>query len=197
MPERRIPNTVDVHFRYSVDGNRCENVYQMAFTVAPTPATMLALVTEIANAFLPRYQAFQTISHVYHEVLARNISPGSNLQAVYTFPPNTVGSLPAAGVALSEAARLILKTLNYGRRFKGAKGLSGFHEGYVNGNTISNNLVPLLANLGAQMLLSRVGGLYIPAVASFLNQAAYTLSSVLMNDNSVDSQKTRLNNRGA
>lgn len=197
MPTPRIiPLTVDVHFRYTFQGNLMENVFQFLYVTTPTAATLLTLATEVANAFLPKYQAFMPTGVQFTEVRADDIGAAGRATATYVFPANTFGTSTSDPVPANVAANIVLRTGLRGRANRGSKRISPFPENQVSGNTLAGTLGTLLLDLALQFLIKRVTNAFTPAVGSMHSAHSTPLTAVSLVDSNTDSQKTRLNGRG-
>lgn len=193
---RIIPNTVDLHFRYTFQNNLCENVYQFIYTVVPTAAALLSLATEVANAFLPKYQAMMPDDVQFTEVVCNDIGAAGRATATYVFPANTFGSRANDPIPGNVAANLVLKTGLRGRSKRGSKRISPFTEDEVSGNTLAGTLAVFLLDLALQIIIKRVTNAFTPAVGSMKLGSSQAITSVSLVDANSDSQKTRLNGRG-
>lgn len=197
MVARVIPNVVDVHFRYSIGLQQCENIYSYSYTTVPTGGALALLATEIANAFLPKYQAFTTNAVAFREVFAVDIGTATGAYGLHSFPAGTVGSIAGATAPNNAAGSMGLKTALRGRSNKGRKSFSGFSSAAANQETLSSSVMTALGDLGLQILLTRQSAAFKPVIASLKNHNFHQLTNASMPNNTIDSQKTRLSGHGA
>ena len=195
---RVIPYTVDIRMRWSQFGNLCENVYQAKYptSVVPTSTALTTLATSFATNTAPYYVALLHESCIFTEVIATDIGTTLGEQGSYTFPTGTHGGTSGDPNAANVACSAILKTGFRGRSRRGRKSYSCFAEGDTSGNTISSTQMGRVIALLASCYNS-IGVLYFDwAVGSRKELASYIIRNVVVPDNLVDSQKTRLTGRG-
>jgi hypothetical protein len=194
---RPVANTSMVHIRWTNGTNRCENTFAYRWTGGPpTTGELLSLAQEVWATIGVKMQRQMHTGNVFREVYARNIHTEVAAQATYALPANTAGQRGGGALALNEACRVTTRTGFTGRSNHGAKGFSGFVEGDLDGNSIGTQLMTWLIDLCLSIVAQRLAGRFTPAVASRKNATSVVITSALPIDNNVDSQKTRLNNRG-
>ena len=200
MPARVISSCIDVHWRYTFRGNQCENIMQFAYPegTVPNSANLAALATNLVSTMLPTIRAMLPQDCVFRELFLRDLHAASG-RAQYTQDLGSVtGTRTGAPTAGSTAINLISRTGFTGRNNHGAKRMGPFVESDTDGNDVTSGLVTLLINFGLQWLLTRsVGGItWTPAVASPLTHSRRAIGAVVLNNNFIDSQKTRLTGHG-
>jgi|KBSMisStandDraft_5_1062788.scaffolds.fasta_scaffold291409_2 hypothetical protein len=193
---RIIPNTVDVHLKYTAGPNQMENVYQFIYEEAPSVAQLLALATDVGTNIGAKQAAFTSGDIVFREVQAIDIGSSTGSEATYTFPNGTTGLRGGSIEPLNVASGITLRTGHRGRSNKGRKSYSGFVESDVDSNTLGSSLMGLLTDLAVELIRDRVSSTYRPAVGSMKLGSSRPITSAVILDNNVDSQKTRLNLHG-
>lgn len=203
---RIIPNTVDVTTHWTFQGNQCENVYQMKYTTVPTKAQLDQLASDFGQEIFTLIRPRLSTAVQWVDVVAKDIGAAGRAQGSYTFFGGSNGTNTSDPTAANTAIHALLRTAKTGRRFKGGKSYSGFTESDITGNTIGSAILAFIGNLALALLHSYVSGLFLPAVGSLpkmsapgvvLNAAeSNAITNVSAVDANVDSQKTRLNNRG-
>lgn len=197
MPFTPVANCSRCEIRWSAGTNQCENTLAYLWSgTAPTAAELTSLATEVGGTVAARMRNMMHNGIVFREVYCRNIHTQNAEQGTYTFPPNTTGNRNGSAVALNEAAGLVKRTGLTGRANRGRNSFSGFIEQDLDGNTIGATILQVLADVAISILAARVGGRFIPAVASASRGLGIRLQSALSLDSHVDSQKTRLNAHG-
>jgi len=186
-----------VEVRYSHDTNQMENTFAYYWADPPPSAAELdALCAAVAGDLAFYMRRTQITGCVYREVHARNMHTSSAAQGNYTFPGGVTGQRGGNPVADSEASGITKRTGFTGRSNRGRNSISGFAEADVDGNSIGNTLMTLLADVAVHVLADYVGGRFTAAVGSRHNNIAIPLLSAAVLDNNIDSQKTRLNTHG-
>jgi len=200
MPPRVISSCIDVHFRYTFAGQQCENIFQYAYPegTVPNTANLQALAGNLVSTMLPALRAYMPGGCVYREIFLRDLHAASG-RAQYTqdlggVPGNRVGEATPGNVACN----IISRTGFTGRNNHGAKRMGPFVEADTVANELQSTIITALINVGLQWLVARnVGGmLFTPAVASALTHTRRAIAAVVLNNNFVDSQKTRLTGHG-
>lgn len=200
MPPRIINYCVDAHYRYTFDGNSCENIFQYAYNdgANPTVAQLQALALNLQANVLPVLRTCMPAACVFRELFIRDMHAASG-RAQYTLDlggvTGTRGANPTPG---NVAANLISRTGLTGRNNHGAKRIGPFTENDSDMNELLAGIITALLNLGLQWLVTRTvsGLIWQPAVASAQLHTRRAIVSVLLNNNFVDSQKTRLTGHG-
>lgn len=192
-----IANCTMCEIRYQVDTNLCEITQAFYWTGTPPIGTELVnLATAVGTGVAGKMRACMSQNVRFREVYCKNLNAPGSAQGLYIFPNNTNGQRSGAPVALNEASGIIKRTNFTGRSRRGRNSISGFVEGDVDGNSLGNSLMQLLLDLAIEMLVSRVGGRFLPAVGSKVLGNAMPIVSAAVIDNNIDSQKTRLNAHG-
>jgi hypothetical protein len=204
---RIIPNTIDCIFTMKADDQTVENVYQFRYgTAVPSVAALQNLAAELAADVWNAIRGEMNKNVTAVNVTAKDIGAPGRAIGGYNFVPGTIGLEAASDVPLNVAAHMTLRTAKQGRRFKGGKSFSGFSETHVNRNTLGDEIMSMLLRAGVSLLHTYVQGAFTPAVASLPHLSAPTIinapaesnaiTGVIVPDAWVDSQKTRLTNRG-
>jgi len=200
MPPRVISSCIDVHFRYTFAGQQCENIFQYAYPegTVPNTANLQALAGNLVSTMLPALRAYMPGGCVYREIFLRDLHAASG-RAQYTQDLGGVAGLRGSEATSGQnACHLISRTGFTGRNNHGAKSLGPFVDTDVTSNDMLSGLVTLLLQLGLQWLQTRiVGGItWTPAVASAITHSRRAIGAVVLNNNFIDSQKTRLTGHG-
>lgn len=200
MPARVIAYCVDVHWRYTFHGNQCENIMQYAYPegTTPTASQLQALAQNLISTMLPTLRALMPADCVFREIFVRDLHAASG-RAQYTQDLGGVtGTRFGSASAGNTACNLISRTGFTGRNNHGAKRLGPFVESDTDANDLVAGLVTLLINFGLQWLATRIvtGQVWFPAVASASTHTRRAIGAVVLNNNFIDSQKTRLTGHG-
>jgi len=203
---RIIPNTVDLTIHWTAFGQQCENVYQFRYTTVPTALSLTNLASTFGQAMFNTMKPFLSPSVQFLNATAKDIGAAGRQQGVYTYPNGSTGQAPNDAVALNMASNVNLTTAKVGRRFQGGKSYSGFTESEGTGNTWQSTITTMISNIAVLLLQTWLSGAFTPAIGSLPHMSAIgvvgapaesnAITGVSQVDLNVDSQKTRLNNRG-
>lgn len=195
---RPIANTTMVQVRWSFGQNQCLNTYYYRW-VGPAPPTVQNL-TDLCIATRDTIGArIEQASHnsvTMREVYARNMNTEIAAQATVAFANNTVGDRGGGALAGNEASQILKRSGLTGRSARNSNSHSGFAEADADGNSISSQLFAFLTNIANSVVVARVGGIFVAAVASRLLGTSVPMLTASIINNDIDSQKTRLNGRG-
>lgn len=200
MPARIISSTVDVHWRYTFDGNQCENIFQYAYPegTVPSASQLSSLADNLVANMLPVLRFCLADDCVFRELFIRDLHAASG-RAQHS---RDLGGLPGLrsgdATAGNVAANVISRTGFTGRNNHGAKRIGPFTDTDTSANELISGIVTALINLGLQWLATRTAGgiIWTPAVASALTHSRRAIGAIVLNNNFVDSQKTRLTGHG-
>jgi hypothetical protein len=197
MPFQPVANCTMCEIRYQVNTNLCEITQAFYWAgVPPDQSELDALAQAVGLGVAGKMRSLMATNVNFREVYCKNLNAPGSLQGLFIFPNGTNGQRAGSPVALNEASGIIKRTAFTGRSRRGRNSISGFVEGDVDGNTLSNGLMQLLLDLAIEMLVARVGGRFLPAVASKVLGNAAPLIAAAVIDSNIDSQKTRLNAHG-
>src|SRR5215216_5507279 len=168
MPFHPVTLTTEVNIRYTINAQDCENVihYKWNSTTPPSVAELYSLAQEVYQTIALKLMAAMHNGCTMREVYARNIDFSSANQATYTQTPPYTGQKVGAKLPNQNAKSIEKKTGLTGRSHHGGLRLSGLDNTEVDRDTITATLFTLLANIIISLLANRVGGRFIPAVAS-------------------------------
>jgi len=196
-------NTTMCHVRTQNGTNLMENTMAFNWTgTAPTGTELTNLATAIGTgAFITAMRAFTSNSWIFRQVYCRNIDTEVANEGEYDFPPGTTGNRSGSQLAASEACGLVKRTGHTGRGQHGRMSVSGFVEGDVDGNSLGNSLMAMLATAAFDLLIDYLSNRFIAALAHIPRSGTTPGHSDLITetavlDSNVDSQKTRLNSHG-
>lgn len=127
---------------------------------------LYSLCQEVYQTIALKIMAAMHNGCTMREVYARNIDNPTSNQATYTQTPPYVGSKTGYKLPNQVAKSIEKKTGLTGRSHHGGIRISGLEVSEVDRDTITSALFTLLANIVVSMLANRVGGRFIPAVAS-------------------------------
>jgi len=198
-----VAQCTDCQIRMTSGTNMIETGYQFKWnsTTPPSVPELLSLATEMKDTVGEALRKCLSNGTTFREIHCRNLDAENGNQATYSYPNGIVGDRFGFQVAANEAAGVVKRTGQSGRGSHGRNSISTFAEGDVDGNTLSNQLLALLADLALRTLATAVSNRFIPAIAHrprILGPAgtATPIIAALVLDSNVDSQKTRLNAHG-
>jgi hypothetical protein len=195
---RPLANTTQSIVRWAFGNVGCINTFYWRWSgnIVPTQGELQTLNASVLASLVDRMRECQVTQVRYQTIISRNMESQNGLSVETQASAGQVGTRPSGAVAGNEAARIFRKSALAGRSKKGAISVSGFGEGDVDGNSLSSQLMALLARVALEMLITRVSSRFIPATASFKLGTSSILASTGQRDSNIDSQKTRLNGRG-
>lgn len=194
MPPVVITNTVEVVMEASRGGRERRNIIHYKWSgTAPTVAELETLSQEVADNIINSQQAVTCVGTSWSRVTATDLhGPGGATASVSIFRTGTVNGAAAPG---NVAFALSKRTGFRGPRFRGRIYLFDLPEGGITDDTLDIGMLPLVTNFGGELMFSRVGGRFVPAVASRTGGFSTNLQSITF-DLTSDSQRRRLTGRG-
>lgn len=194
-----VAQCTECQVRWSHGSNQyeCGFAYQWNNSTPPSVAELLTLATEVRDTIGLKMRQMTSSNNVWREVHCRNLNAAVANQNSIQFPTNSTGFRGGGSLAANEAMNIVKRSGLTGRSSHGANRVSDFAEGDVDGNTLQSALMTLAASLAVSMVASRVGGRFLPAIASRLLHVAIPYTVAIVLDSDVDSQKTRLNRHGS
>lgn len=196
-----IAQTTMVYLRYLQGSNHMENTFAYRWNSAtvPSAAELLTLCQEVGSTIGAKLQAMTVNTVQLIEVHARNMNVALGLEATAPFTTGTQGQLNGTPYAANCTGNLVTRVGLAGYGMHGGKRFGCWTNFEANGNSIASLQMTRFANMALSVIATRVGGRFIPAVPHLSGVSANTstlITSVLMLDSDIDSQKTRLNNHG-
>lgn len=204
MPFVPAPNTMEVELVFEQDAQIMENtLYYRLTTGTPTVTEMAALLDEI-NAFIRA-----TLLPLLNNTLSLIRVVGTLLDAVDSLQVVSTTGLPAPGASTSPplpnsvSLCMSIRTGFTGRSRRGRNYVAGFSEDAIAGNTVNGTMVTALLDVWnelisiggddgwEQVVVSRVSG-GSPRTTALITP----VTSVIVTDDQVDSQRRRLPGRG-
>jgi len=193
---RIIPNVIDAHVRYLMFGQKCENVFSFSYAATPTVAQLNQLASELQSTIMPKMQAFMHSNCAFTEILVADIGAAGRPFVQVPIATGTVGTRGTSPAPNNAAASLALRSGFAGRSNRGRKSFSGFVTTDISATALNTGLQALLLSLASEMMLKRVSNLFTPCIPSLKTHTSKPLLGVLLLDNALDSQKTRLVGHG-
>jgi len=197
MPFHPVQHCTLAEIRYTHGTNQMENTFAFYWAdPAPSAAELNALCAAIGGDLAFWIRRAQHNGVTQREVHARNMHVSSAAQGNYVMPAGAVGQRGGEPVADNVASGITKRTGFTGRSNRGRNSISGFAELDADGNSMTNTLFSLLADIAIHLLTSYISGRFAPAVASRHNNIAVPILTAAVLDTNFDSQKTRLNGHG-
>lgn len=162
----------------------------------PTIAELNSLCAELITNLLPKIVGPSCNDLTWESVAARVMDSVGGSQVLV--PISTGGQGTRAGFSLPGNVAVVIswRTGRAGRSYRGRTYVGNLSEGDVEGDTYTSGLLTKLAELGAEMLVSRLAGRFFPAVGSRKLNLSTIINSFIL-EPTVDSQRRRLAGRGA
>jgi len=211
MPFVPVTNCVEFEMRMLWDGQKVENTLYFGRGFAPTAAQMLAMATLLANWWGTDYANFVAASVDLVEVYATDLTSVSGPTVSYV-PPSTIsGSLALEAEPNNVSLCVSFRTGSRGRSFRGRNYVVGLTEPALVLSTVQPSTVTAILAAYNQLLsigtgtgwtwdvVSRYSGVD-PTTGKPIPRAAgirTPITSVVVVDPVVDSQRRRLPGRGS
>jgi hypothetical protein len=197
MPTRvfhPVARTSEAHLRYVIGPKQCENIYayQWNNTTPPTGSELLNLGSEVWGTIGVKVAGMLSSDVAFYEVYCRNIDTETANEATYTLPAIVHGSQSGTRMASNVAFNPIKQTGLTGRSHHGANHYSGFVDTEINGDQFLTFVINQIISIALSVLATRVGGRFIPALASRKLAASTLLRAYAFNSSIVDSAKKRI-----
>lgn len=204
MPFVPVADTVEVELRQLIFGQKVENV--LGFR--KTGGVSIADATDLWNALLLWWTTDEahnlSVDISLREGQITDLSSDSGFSVSFAAPtPNPNGFVDSPGLPSNVALCVSFRTPNRGRSFRGRNYVAGLGESEVTGNTVAaptvagiqtsySNLISIAAGVGFEwVVISRSHNL-----EPRLTGVATAITSVVVTDPFVDSQRRRLTGRG-
>jgi hypothetical protein len=196
MPRRYLALGLDLHVRYSWNGQLFENVWQYRVTAPVTGAQCAA----IANAWITQHKvnfcALFSNDVTMREVYVRSEDAGGVvIDGTQAFPPGTVGTHGGRVDFPNGACSLTLKTNFGGRSNTGKKSIGPLPATSVVSGVVQSEWTNLLNTFATHMLVPLLTNVFL-AVGSGRNHTVLDVLIILLKNAFLDSQKTRLIDHG-
>lgn len=210
MPFVPVPNTVLAEIRMLFSSQKIENTLWFDLGVTPAPTDMLALANGLSSWWINEYAPLVSIGVQLREVVVTDMSSATGPQVSFSPATPAFGANTSAVKPSNAAATVSFRTASRGRSFRGRNYIPGLTQDTLNGDTLQtafmNDAVDAYEQLlpagtaeivGTWVIASRFHGVDsdkkpIPRTTGI----ATPVTSVVIVDNVVDSQRRRLPGRG-
>lgn len=210
MPFVPVDSTVLVECRMTLQDQKVENTLWVNFPTEPNVAVMNALAADILDWWISDYATLCSDNVVLREVVCTYQGTNTGAQVSLPAPGGTNGNLTGPQLPNNNSLTVSFRTANRGRSFRGRN----YIVGLIIGSVVDNNAVPGYVNAvtdayekllpgggaltaGTWVVASRFSGVDaddkpIPRAAGVVTP----ITSVLVVDSTIDSQRRRLPGRG-
>jgi len=210
MPFVPVPNCVEAEIRMTWDLQEVENTLYFDFGDTPTVGGMVTLMNDLFDWWTTNMAPLIFGGVQLREIVVTDISSATGPQVSFTPPIAEFGSASGASLPNNVSFTVSFRTASRGRSFRGRNYVVGLTEGAVVGNTVDTAVVnayiaayaelknsPILDD-GVWSVVSRFSGVNpttgkpIPRTTGI----ATPITSVIVVDSTIDSQRRRLPGRG-
>lgn len=205
MPFVPVPNTAQFNLRGTYLGEQVENTLYVRSSAAWTPASLQQVTTNMSAWWATTVLPLLSTSYVYRECYGVDLTSNTGPTATETPVGTEFGSQNGDPLAGSIALCVSFRTASRGRSFRGRNYVCGVVEPNITGNTIASAWAESVV-LAYQILLVPdevlAPGFEWVVASRFANKQprssgiATPVTSVLVVDYFVDSQRRRLPGRG-
>jgi len=209
MPFVPVENTVLVELRYDYLLQKVENTLWFLGDSAPDPASMTTLGEEIIGWWDGGLRTLQNSGVQLREVVVTDMTSAVGPQVTVTTGLPLSASVTEEPIPSSNSLVVSFRTVNRGRSFRGRNYFVGLSRTQIDGNVVIGGFMdslklayeglPSVATVAGYtwVVASRFSGVDgdgdpIPRVAGITTP----ITTVLIVDNLVDSQRRRLSGRG-
>lgn len=210
MPFVPVANTALVETRMTWASQQVENTLWIEFPAAISPSDLLTLANDIDSWWETFYGPLVSDGVQLHEVVATDMTSASSGQVSVTPAIAAIGGQSSPDLPSNASLTISFRTALRGRSFRGRNYLVGLTEDTNTGNIINDAFLALVVaayeellpggsalSAGEWVVASRfsgvdTNGVPIPRVAGVTTP----ITTVVIVDNVIDSQRRRLPGRG-
>jgi len=198
-----VPDVAQFNIRGTLDNQRIENPLYFRNVNTWDVEGLEAAAGLVADWFEDNILPIVTTDYVLREVYAIDLTTENSGSATHTVAASTQGLDASPALPNNVAICVSFRTAQRGRSFRGRNYIAGLTEGDVTGNTIAAAQSSALVTAYGQLFsLFPPGGAFWVVVSRFTANLPRTVgistpvTSVLIVDSTVDSQRRRLPGRG-
>src|SRR5215216_2707941 len=184
MPFVPVTNTVLAELRMTADNQFVENTLYFEYLSLPTLAEMTTLGQALIDWWDANIAPLTWVGVELREVVVTSLNSGTGLQATVVPAVTQLGELNVSALPMNVSLTISFRTGLRGRSFRGRNYVVGLVEGQTT---------------GANQIDSATSAAFVDANGDPIPRAAGVttpITSVLVVDNIVDSQRRRLPGRG-
>jgi hypothetical protein len=198
-----IPNCVKAELRLSWDNQEVENVFHFITPAQPTAGDLAAVAEGVEDWWMTNIRPQVPSTVVYREVYATDQTSATGGAFTASGASNSPGTDTGVSVPNNVTIAITLRTGQRGRSYRGRAFHVGLQESQVTNNAVASSTVTVLQTAYSQLMQSaNFGGCILGVASRFQNNAprlvgvCTEVTSVVVADNIVDSQRRRLPGRG-
>lgn len=199
-----VPDTAQAEIRMSLFGQAIENVLHFVVTGGWNPILLASLAATLADWWISEYSDFTTTDLTLREIYVKDIAVEGGAEVTDISAAGETGSIITQTAPSNCCACVSFRTGQSGRSYRGRSYISGIPISYVLENVLDSAAAidiidsynTLAANLSAIDMQHVVVSRY-NAGAPRLEGVATPVTTYLFADLDIDSQRRRLNGRGA
>jgi hypothetical protein len=210
MPFVPVAETVLAEIRMTLDSQEIENTLYFGLGATPAVGAMVTLTNDLFDWWTGNIAPQMSDQVQLREIVLTSLETATGPQVSFSPPTAETGALSSPVLPSNVAITVSFRTALRGRSFRGRNYFPGLTDSQVSGNTVSSVSVLAIRDAYAALLASPVAddgqwvavsrfsgvdpvtGLPIPRVAG----VATPITSVVVVDATVDSQRRRLPGRG-
>lgn len=209
MPFVPVANTALVEVRFSEHLQQIENTLWFEFPTDPGSVDLEALAEAVFDWWVAELQSIVSSDVELREVTATSMTSATSPVGAFVPPTPTFGTSTSNGEPGNVTMSVSFRTALRGRSFRGRNYAIGLTEDQVDGNSFVTGLTPLWQAAYTALIPAAVGAGWLWVVASRFSgvdgsgnpiprAAGVTtpVTSVVVVDDHVDSQRRRLTGRG-
>jgi hypothetical protein len=202
------PSVAQVEIRGTLDTQPVENVLYFLYKAPPvTPANVATLAMQVGQWWITNALPWLPVTYLFREIYATDLSTATSSASTWPAENNPGTRNPAGGVLPNSNTLCIsFRTNQRGRSARGRNYWPGLSRSDVTNNSATLTLQQGIVGV-YEALLTLVGddtiNWYWVVLSRFTNGAprpqglTNTITSVLIVDSTIDSQRRRLPGRGA
>ena len=211
MPFVPVPNTAEVELRMTLDSQRIENTLYFFNAAGPDPTSMNLLAAELETWWINEAAPLLPADVALREIVVTDLTAANSFQITRGITPPEPGTLGQPALPNNVTLAVSFRTAIRGRGYRGRNYVPALTEGQVVNNTVAGATVTDWATAYASILTDPgiAGAGWVWVVASrYLGVDsngkpiprvvgnAEPITSVVVTDATVDSQRRRLPGRG-
>lgn len=200
------PDVASVQLRYTQSGQMTENTLYFQRSGAITPTLLEELAEAVFDWWVANLQAVQGAHVTLREVYAVDLTSATSPTATYAETPNPAGSYTGTPLPNNVTLAVSFRTVGRGRSSRGRNYAVGLTETALSstlGQTVQSTYATALVD-GYRALAAAIPAGWSHVIVSFWEDGVarseglpIPVTSILITDFTIDSQRRRLPGRGS
>lgn len=198
-----VPNTLEVELVQSMDNQIIENTLYFEFETTPSESDAGGLATALIAWWDDQFSTELSADLLLLRVVVTDLSADDSFSLTFNATPTPAGKVSDGSVPNNCAICISFRTAGRGRSARGRNYVAGLPNGFVAANRVVATVTDsLVAAYNALVSLAGGAGAVWVVVSRFTNHlprvsgATFPITTAVLVDNVLDSQRRRLPGRG-